>query len=120
MPGGTGGPHRIQGVGFWAQQGFYGVQQIDYGPFIFRPSLKGLPEQPPPPNAFQSWTVNPSFALQHTIPPTTNAVFRGVWKSVPEQPFRPEFTWIEAGNALTAPAGFIVRQSDWPNPIAPW
>src|SRR6516225_10788799 len=58
MPGGTGGPHRIQGVGFWAQQSFYGVPKIDYGPFIFRPPLRGVPDQPPPPNAFQSWTYS--------------------------------------------------------------
>src|SRR6516162_4455419 len=58
MPGGRGGPHRISGVGFWAQQPFYGIPKIDYGPFIFRPPLKGLPEQPPPPNAFQTWTYS--------------------------------------------------------------
>jgi hypothetical protein len=53
------GPHAggtTRGRGFWAQQGFYGVQQIDYGPFILRGWLKSLPDQPPPPNAFQSWT----------------------------------------------------------------
>ena len=56
MPGGTGGPHRIQGVGFWAQQKYYNIFSVDSGPFVFRPPLKGLPEQPYPPNAFQSWT----------------------------------------------------------------
>ena len=58
MPGGTGGPHRIQGVGFWAQQQYYNIFSVDSGPFIFRPPLKGLPEQPYPPNAFQSWTYS--------------------------------------------------------------
>jgi hypothetical protein len=58
MPGGTGGPHRIQGVGFWAQQKYYNIFSVDSGPFIFRPPLKGLPEQPYPPNAFQSWTYS--------------------------------------------------------------
>jgi hypothetical protein len=53
------GPHAggpTGGLGFWAQQGFYGVPKIDYGPFILRGWLKSLPDQPPPPNAFQSWT----------------------------------------------------------------
>jgi hypothetical protein len=127
MPGGTGGPHRIQGVGFWAQQPFYNIAPYNPGPFIFRPPLKGLPEQPFPPNAFQSWTINPSIALLHTTPPTTNAVFRGVWKSLPEQPYRPEYTWIESGNALfgaitvALPPGLgPTNQDDWPNPQQPW
>jgi hypothetical protein len=58
MPGGTGGPHRIQGVGFWAQQKYYNIFSVDSGPFIFRPPIKGLPDQPFPPNAFQSWTYS--------------------------------------------------------------
>src|SRR6516164_9385162 len=55
MPGRS-GPHVISGVGFLAQQKYYNIFSVDSGPFIFRPPLKGLPEQPYPPNAFQSWT----------------------------------------------------------------
>jgi hypothetical protein len=84
MPGGTGGPHRIQGVGFWAQQKYYNIFSVDSGPFIFRPPLKGLPEQPSPPNAFQWWAQNPSIALLHA--PATNVVFRDYWRGLPEQP----------------------------------
>jgi hypothetical protein len=200
MPGGTGGPHRIQGVGFWAQKPFYNIAPYNPGPFIFRPPLKGLPEQPFPPNAFQSWTYSynlnligrdrfptgeaiydrpqlatvpvPPFwsqslipvlfmqppgqplvggmwdllppahfirpplnvgwlqsttALTFPVPPVTNAVFRGVWKSLPEQPSRPDFTWLESGNALFAavtvalPPGLgPTNQEDWPNPQQPW
>jgi hypothetical protein len=56
MPGGTGGPHRIQGVGFWAQQKYYNIFSVDSGPFIFRPIQRSLPEAwwVPPANAFQS------------------------------------------------------------------
>jgi len=91
-PGGTSG-RAIRGVGFWAQQPYYNIFSVDSGPFIFRPPLKGLPEQPFPPNAFQSWTLNPSLALLHTTPPVTNAVFRGVWKGLPEQPPLPAPPW---------------------------
>src|SRR6516225_11053748 len=57
MPGRS-GPHVITGVGFLAQQKYYNIFSVDSGPFIFRPPLKGLPEQPYPPNAFQSWTYS--------------------------------------------------------------
>jgi hypothetical protein len=160
MPGGTGGPHRIQGVGFWAQQPFYNIAPYNPGPFIFRPPLKGLPEQPFPPNAFQSWTysynlnligqdrfptgeaiydrpvlaISPlaptwtgAFPPRLVLPPPTNVIFRGVWKSLPDQPARPEFTFIETGNALFAavtvalPPGLgPTNQDDWPNPQQPW
>jgi hypothetical protein len=63
MPGGTGGPRRIEGVGFWAQQPYYNIFSVDSGPFIFRPPLKGLPEQPFPANAFQSWTYSYNLSL---------------------------------------------------------
>src|SRR6516164_4817185 len=56
MPIGRSGPHGATGVGFLAQQPYYNIFSVDSGPFIFRPPLKGLPEQPFPPNAFQSWT----------------------------------------------------------------
>jgi hypothetical protein len=127
MPGGRGGPHRISGVGFWAQQSFYGIPKIDYGPFIFRPPLRGLPEAwwVPPANAFQSWTVTPSLPLLTAVPTVT--VFRPPLKGLPEQPFRPEFTWVKSGNALFStitvalPPGLgPTNQDDWPNPQQPW
>ena len=55
MPG-PGGPRVILGVGFWAQQEYFGILPGPDGTKIFRPILKSLPDQPPPPNAFQSWT----------------------------------------------------------------
>src|SRR5215469_9274173 len=57
MPGvgGTSG-RALLGVGFLAQQQYYNIFSVDSGPFIFRPPIKGLPAQPFPPNAFQSWT----------------------------------------------------------------
>src|SRR6516165_2577017 len=58
MPIGRSGPHVITGFGFLAQQKYYNIFSVDSGPFIFRPPLKGLPEQPYPPNAFQSWTYS--------------------------------------------------------------
>jgi hypothetical protein len=58
MPIGRSGPHGATGVGFLAQQKYYNIFSVDSGPFIFRPPLKGLPEQPYPPNAFQSWTYS--------------------------------------------------------------
>src|SRR5215469_15599996 len=231
-PGGTSG-RAIRGVGFWAQQPYYNIFSVDSGPFIFRPPLKGLPEQPFPPNAFQSWTYSynlkligqdkfptgeqfwelpqsqrpyeltrlftwqlgstvlqltatsrnlnlvgvihdelpPAYSIYKPIeqtwtatynknlvgkdrlpvgdqitdlsprdhqrlstytwiqsttaltlpaPPVTNAVFRGVWKSLPEQPFRPDFTWTETGNVYTQITVRPFVQSDWPNPQQPY
>src|SRR6516165_8391821 len=93
MPGGTGGPHRIQGVGFWAQQKFYNIFSVDSGPFIFRPPLKGLPDQPFPPNAFQSWTYSYNLNLigQDRLPTGEQ------WTTLPPAQFPYEltrnFTW---------------------------
>jgi len=55
--GGTSG-RALHGVGFWAQQKYYNIFSVDSGPFIFRPPLRSLPDQPLPPNAFQSWTYS--------------------------------------------------------------
>src|SRR5215472_11921470 len=59
MPG-VGGSRAILGVGFWAQQEYFNVASFpspDQNPNkLFRPPLKSLPDQPFPPNAFQSWT----------------------------------------------------------------
>ena len=57
MPG-PGGPRVILGVGFWAQQEYFGILPSPDGTKIFRPILKSLPDQPFPPNAFQSWTYS--------------------------------------------------------------
>src|SRR6516164_10722419 len=89
MPGGTGGPHRIQGVGFWAQQPFYNIAPYNPGPFIFRPPLKGLPEQPFPPNAFQSWTYSYNLNLigQDRFPTGETIYDRPLLATVPVPPF---------------------------------
>src|SRR6516225_2047192 len=91
MPG-TGGPRVIQGVGFWAQQQYYNIFSVDSGPFIFRPPIKGLPEQPYPPNAFQSWTYSYNLNLigQDRFP--TGEQF---WErpQLPIPPLAP--TWIQ-------------------------
>src|SRR5215472_9890281 len=61
MPG-VGGSRAILGVGFWAQQEYFNVASFpspDQNPNkLFRPPLKSLPDQPFPPNAFQSWTYS--------------------------------------------------------------
>jgi hypothetical protein len=83
MPGGTGGPHRIQGVGFWAQQKYYNIFSVDSGPFIFRSPFEGLPKAwwVPPANAFQSWT---HFNI-NLFPPPQQIIKRGPLKGLPEQ-----------------------------------
>jgi hypothetical protein len=57
MPIGRSGPHGATGVGFLAQQPQFGVYSIDQI-HILRPIWKSLPDQPYPPNAFQSWTAS--------------------------------------------------------------
>src|SRR6516225_3754653 len=88
MPGGRGGPHRISGVGFWAQQKYYNIFSVDSGPFIFRPPLKGLPDQPFPPNAFQSWTYqyNPNLIGQDRFPTGEQIYDRPVLATPPLAP----------------------------------
>src|SRR6516225_11679806 len=90
MPGRS-GPHVISGVGFLAQQKYYNIFSVDSGPFIFRPPLKGLPEQPYPPNAFQSWTYSYNLDLigQDSFP--TGEQF---WDR-PQLPIPPAQTWIQ-------------------------
>jgi hypothetical protein len=89
---GRSGPHVISGVGFLAQQKYYNIFSVDSGPFIFRPPLKGLPEQPYPPNAFQSWTYSYNLNLigQDSFP--TGEQF---WErpQLPIPPLAP--TWIQ-------------------------
>ena len=120
MPGGTGGPHRIQGVGFWAQQKYYNIFSVDSGPFIFRPLQRSLPEAwwVPPANAFQSWTYfNPNLQV---APPQT--VFRGPLKGLPEQPPPPLLqqsvfqSWRLLYGAVQMPAG----QQIYDLPQQPW
>ena len=97
MPGGRGGPHRISGVGFWAQQKFYNIFSVDSGPFIFRPPLKGLPDQPFPPNAFQSWTYSYNLNLIGTDKFPTGEQF---WERPPLGPIPAENlkTWTSSYN----------------------
>src|SRR6516225_9080537 len=122
MPGGTGGPHRIQGVGFWAQQKYYNIFSVDSGPFIFRPIQRSLPEAwwVPPANAFQSWTWSPNPNL--TPPPIMMQVLRPIWRSLPDQPATPllQPSVFQAYPLLYGliPAPF--SQDDWPNPQQPW
>src|SRR6516164_9195889 len=86
MPG-AGGPRVILGVGFWAQQEYFGILPGPDGTKIFRPILKSLPDQPPPPNAFQSWTWSYNLNLigQDRLP-TGEQIF----DLVPSQKFPPE------------------------------
>jgi hypothetical protein len=83
---GRGGPRVISGVGFWAQQQYFGVFGPD-GSKIFRPILRSLPEAwaYPPANAFQFWTYN---LLTNTLAPLPT-IFRGPLRSLPDQPPAP-------------------------------
>jgi len=111
MPGRS-GPHVITGVGFLAQQKYYNIFSVDSGPFIFRPPLKGLPEQPYPPNAFQSWTYSYNLNLigQDRFP--TGEQF---WErpQLPIQPLAP--TWIQTQFPvlIMQPPGQSVVGFDW-------
>src|SRR6516225_4386762 len=107
MPGGTGGPRRIQGVGFWAQQKFYNIFSVDSGPFIFRPPLKGLPDQPFPPNAFQSWTSSYNLNLRgkDKLP-----VGDQVTELVPRPAQRlTDYTWLQSTTALGFPVAPVTN-----------
>jgi hypothetical protein len=72
---------------------------------IFRGPLKGLPEQPPPPNAFQSWTYSYNLNLigQDRFP--TGEQF---WErpTLPIPPLAP--TWIASGTFPPMMAGALV------------
>jgi hypothetical protein len=105
MPGGTGGPRRIQGVGFWAQQKYYNIFSVDSGPFIFRPPLKGLPDQPFPPNAFQSWTYSYNLNLigKDRFPSGEQVYDR---PTLPIPP--PALTWTASGTFPPMQAGFLM------------
>jgi hypothetical protein len=124
MPGGTGGPHRIQGVGFWAQQKYYNIFSVDSGPFIFRSPFEGLPKAwwVPPANAFQSWTVNPSLPVLVTPPPLLGVTVRPPLKGLPVQGPTPlqqpaAFqSWLTLYGVVNQP--FV--QSNWPNATPPW
>jgi hypothetical protein len=118
MPG-TGGSGRvIYGVGFWAQQPEFGTL-YDYSK-LFRGHLKSLPDQPPPPNAYQWWALNPSFALLRTTPPYS--MMRPIWRSLPDQPTTPLIqqsafqSWVALYGLKPRPS----VQSDWPLTTPPW
>jgi hypothetical protein len=103
MPGGVGGPRRILGVGFWAQQEYFGVYSVtDTSNLVVRGPFKGLPEQPPPANAFQSWTYSYNLNLigQDRFP--TGEQF---WER-PQLPIPPPaLTWTAAGTGPPMMAG---------------
>jgi hypothetical protein len=98
MPIGRSGPHGATGIGFLAQQKYYNIFSVDSGPFIFRAPLKGLPEQPYPANAFQSWTYSYNLNLigQDRFP--TGEQF---WERPPLGPVPAEnlktWTWRQVG-----------------------
>ena len=113
MPGGVGGPRRILGVGFWAQQEYFGVYSVtDTSNLVVRGPFKGLPEQPPPANAFQSWTYSYNLNLigQDRFP--TGEQF---WER-PTLPIPPAAaTWIQTQFPvlLMQPPGQPVVGFDW-------
>jgi hypothetical protein len=126
MPGGTGGPHRIQGVGFWAQQPFYGVAPSPDNTKIFRGVWPTLPPHYYDYQRLPTYTwLQSTTALTLPVPPPPpdfTKIFRGILRSLPDQPPPPllQQSVFQAWPLLYGVAIRPIFQTDWPNPAQPW
>jgi hypothetical protein len=73
-----------------------------------------LPPQPPVPIGL-TWIASPAQPA-----PVTQVTFRGMWKSLPDQPIAPLIQTAFPNLVILQPTvvTFIIRQSDWPLPQA--